>query len=97
MLQNHSGTNLEQFKVVFELSEKHAGCLNCWIGFVALSRASEIVLNIDPKSARIAEDAYEFPFHLFQRENNIQSIWVKCVSLNILPVARESIYTWCVI
>uniref|UniRef100_A0ACD5Z116 Uncharacterized protein n=1 Tax=Avena sativa TaxID=4498 RepID=A0ACD5Z116_AVESA len=77
----HDGTNLKHFKVSFELREKHGCSLDSWIGFAVSSHASEIVLDLDPKSPRTAQDAYDFPFHLFQSENSIQSVWVKCVSL----------------
>ncbi|KAE8796011.1 hypothetical protein D1007_29049 [Hordeum vulgare] len=81
VLRNHDGTYLDQFEVAFELREKHACSLDSWIGFAVSSKASEIVLDLDPRSPRTAEDAYDFPFHLFQSENGIQSVWVKCVSL----------------
>ncbi|XP_051212899.1 putative F-box/FBD/LRR-repeat protein At5g56810 [Lolium perenne] len=81
VLRCHDGTNLKQFKVAFELREQHSCSLDNWIGFAVSSHASEIVLDLDPKSPRTAQDAYDFPFHLFQSENSIQSVWVKCVSL----------------
>uniref|UniRef100_A0A453TBM9 At1g61320/AtMIF1 LRR domain-containing protein n=1 Tax=Aegilops tauschii subsp. strangulata TaxID=200361 RepID=A0A453TBM9_AEGTS len=81
VLRNHDGTYLDQFKVAFELRAKHACSLDSWIGFAVSSKASEIVLDLDPRSPRTAEDAYDFAFHLFQSENGIQSVWVHCVSL----------------
>uniref|UniRef100_A0ACD5YA65 Uncharacterized protein n=1 Tax=Avena sativa TaxID=4498 RepID=A0ACD5YA65_AVESA len=85
VLRCHDGTNLKQFKVAFELRKKNGYSLDNWIGFAVSSHASEIVLDLDPKSPRTAQDAYDFPFHLFQSENSIHSVWVKCVSLKAPP------------
>jgi hypothetical protein len=80
VLHNHDGTNLKRFKISFELRKKQTYSLDNWISFVVSSKASEIVLDLDPISSCTAEDAYDFPFHLLRSENGIQSVWVKCVS-----------------